>query len=1034
NPHGIIFGPNASLNIGGSFVASTANSIRFADGTEFSATNPQATPLLTVSVPIGLQFGSNPGDIVNQSQASLNGSLNSNNQPAGLQVPSGNTLALVGGNISLNNGNLTAAGGRIELGSVETGLVNLTQTPQGYYTLGYAGIQNGRDLQLSGAATVDASGMGGGAIQLRGRNINLTGNAQIFSTTQGALTGGNLTVDATESVNLSGSNTRLFTATLGAGSAGNLTLTTRGLRVEGGAAILSQTAGTGTGGDVTINTAESVNLGGNNTQLFTVTSGNGSAGNLKLTTRSLRVEGGAVIFSGTLGTGTGGDVTVDAAESVNLSGNNTELVTFTSGNGSGGNLQLTTRSLGVEGGAVIFSTTLRTGTGGNLTVDAAESVNVSGDNTQLSTTTSGTGSAGNLTLATRNLTVASGAVIATYSRGQGRAGDLLVTAADAVELSGTRANGQPSGLFAQVSGNATVNGGKLTIETGKLRVLGGAQISASTLGDGITGNVDILAKDISLDGIRSVVSNTSGASSAPTFSIRLNEQNRPIVTLEPFQGTIFANAKGNSGNINITIDSLSITNGAQLSTNTYGQGNAGNISVSTRNALFSGTGINGSSSGAFSAVQSGASGNGGGISITADQLTVEKGAQLVASTSGNGNAGNIRIDGNEISFNGVSGNTPSGAFSAVASGGQGKGGNVNITTGSLSVTNGAQVSANTNTGGQGDAGSININARDTVLIDGSAGNRFPSSISSAVETGAVGNGGNLEINAQRLNIFDGAVGTVSNLGNANRNAGNLQLKANFITLDTGTLTADSASGQGGNITLKANNLLLTRRHSLISNTSGTTQASGNEGNFTLNSKFLVAPPRENSDIFTDAFNGRGGKINITASEGVFGFVVRTQQDLERLLGTTDPNPQRLPTNDIAAFSQNNPTIISPDIDPSRGLVVLPTVMEQTPKLVSSNCNAFNETTGGNQFTITGRSGLPPSPDEPLTSDVLWSDTRLPVTTVQHQQKIHAAKPKPQPIAIIPATSWVLNDKGEVMLISSVSNASTLNTPTSCSVK
>ena len=114
---------------------------------------------------------------------------------------------------------------------------------------------------------------------------------------------------------------------------------------------------------------------------------------------------------------------------------------------------------------------------------------------------------------------------------------------------------------------------------------------------------------------------------------------------------------------------------------------------------------------------------------------------------------------------------------------------------------------------------------------------------------------------------------------------------------------------------------------------------------------------------------------------------------------------------------------------------MPTVTENTPKLVSSSCAAFDEKSGGSNFAVTGRGGLPPNPDEPLTSDVVWTDTRLPATTIQqHQHKTHAAKPKPKPIAIIPATGWVLNDKGEVTLILSTTNATSSPTPTGCPVR
>jgi large exoprotein involved in heme utilization and adhesion len=243
-------------------------------------------------------------------------------------------------------------------------------------------------------------------------------------------------------------------------------------------------------------------------------------------------------------------------------------------------------------------------------------------------------------------------------------------------------------------------------------------------------------------------------------------------------------------------------------------------------------------------------------------------------------------------------------------------------------------------------------------------------------------------------------------------AGNLSIVAGSIRLNNGgILNADTKAGQG-NIDLRSGNLILSRTSNI------TTNATGNNiigGNIKIDTDILAAV--ENSKISVDSVDFRGGQVEINA-QGIF----------------------RLSDSSITARGVNqqlNGTveIKTPDLDPTRSLVILPTITENTPKLVSSSCSTFNEVSGGSQFTITGRGGLPPSPDEPLTTEALWTDTRLPVNTAkQHQNKTHPVKPKHQSIAIIPATGWALNNKGEVTLISTATNATSANVPTHCSVR
>lgn len=149
-------------------------------------------------MPIGLQFGGAAAGI----------SVNS----SGLEVQPGKTLALVGGDVTLSardlaasvKANLSAPGGRIELGSVaENSLVNLTSTDQGW-NLGYGGVQNFKDILLSQGAFVDASGEGGGDVQVQGRRVTIQDGAAIAANTEGSQPGGTLAVRASDSVELSG--------------------------------------------------------------------------------------------------------------------------------------------------------------------------------------------------------------------------------------------------------------------------------------------------------------------------------------------------------------------------------------------------------------------------------------------------------------------------------------------------------------------------------------------------------------------------------------------------------------------------------------------------------------------------------------------------------------------------------------------------------------------------------------------------------------------------------------------------------------
>ncbi|MEB3827571.1 two-partner secretion domain-containing protein [Phormidium sp. CCY1219] len=488
NPNGVIFGPNASLEIGGSVVVSSADRLLFADGTEFSARDGSAPPLLTLSVPVGLQFGANPGPIVNQSVANPDETLGG--VPRGLQVGANRTLALVGGEVRLSGGFLTPPGGRVELGSVAgNSEVRLNSIPSGF-ALSYDPGSNFRDITLSGGATIDVTdrspGGGSGAVQVQGRHVRLLEGSQIASFTDGSVSAGPIAIAASESVELIGTGTRgsvvlptnIATTTVGDANAADLRITTKRAIVRDGAGIFTSSVAfptqnpQGGAGNLTIHASESVEIRGDAEDLPSTleveTRTDGDAGGLEIFTGRLMVREGGKISASTRGSGRGGTIAIFASESVDISGS-------PSVNPAPADGAIATSSL-IPGRIEALSE--GAGDAGNLRLET-DRLRIA-DGGQVAVSATATGAAGNLEIHARDLQLDRGGTLSAESAA-GTRGSIRLQARD-IEL---RRN---SSITTTATG--TASGGNVTFTTGTLTAVQNSQILANAI-QGAGGNIQI---------------------------------------------------------------------------------------------------------------------------------------------------------------------------------------------------------------------------------------------------------------------------------------------------------------------------------------------------------------------------------------------------------------------------------------------------------------------------------------------------------------------------------------------------------------
>ena len=889
NPAGFLFGPNATVNVGGMVAFTSADYLNLTDNARFNAIpNAGADALLTALPVASFGFlGSNPGAITVQGSQ--------------FSVTDGQSISLVGGNIVIESGTpeggttqparLMAPGGQINLASVASpGEVSAGDfIPTSGMTMD--------NIALSQGAILDVSGDGGGTVRIRGGQFIMDQAAVIANTTgvdDGAPTA--ISVNVTGGVLLNNQSALVAQAT-NAGRGGDIEITGRTIDVAGTSVVYTASTDSGSPGNITVTASESISVRGadqfgNPSEILSDSLFMASTGSIALRSPLITLEMGAVetrmfgfgtgaragdimidttnlnlLSGGMIRTTSGsdiapsGNISITAGEAVNLIGTNdfntTSNITNENTNGGTGNISIQTGTL-----TLIDQSRINSQTWFDADPAAANQakISVTADSIMLST-----GSridvggffsdTGRLDLSAQNLTMSGVSAITTLSNASGASGPILINVQDLAVTEGSQ--------IVSSSGQGFGRGGDITVNaTGSVLVTGqGTDPFGGTVASGIfsntfggfedpslTGN----AGNISITGHSIEVSNGARVDSSSQFFALGNAGNIDLMapTITVNGGTISTSTEfaGQAGTITLHADTVTLSNNGQLASSSIVRqtpffegeviplptGNAGTVTIqglasSAQSAL-----IDGSGSGIFTDTQG--TGAGGNIFVNANSVTLQNGGTLSASSSGTGNAGNISILADQVSLTNLS-------------------------------------KVNTSTSGEGAGGSIHVSAEDTI----SAVDSFISANSNSTGPGA-GNGGQVILNAPTIDVVGGDISTLT-VGSGN--AGDIQIQAGTFRLGAsenafGLVEATtSGSGHGGNISIlgiegpgsRANDVILSDFSSLRSET--LTDGAGTAGNITVDTVRLTLT--EGSEITTASHlnsPGNAGNVTLDANESV----------------------------------------------------------------------------------------------------------------------------------------------------------------------
>ena len=730
NPAGIVFGENASLNIGGSFFATTAESLVFGDGREFSAIEPQEAPLLTINITPGLQYGANPLPI--------------NISGASLAVNSGQSISLLGGDVVINNSTIAVPGGNLQIAAISANnSLNFNQDS----TIDASTTENFQNIQLDQQTSLNISGVNNGLVTLLGNNITIANESQIIADALENSPAGGITIQATETFSLD-SNSLLSATTTNIGNTGIINITGNSVAIEE-SSLDNFTNGAGNSGGINITASDSFTM--QNSAMNAGTSGEGEAGEINYTAETILIDS-SIFENGTTSSGNGGDINIFAN---NFNVAQTDFGSGTSSSGNGGNIHIFADSFIVTQ-ANFGNGATSSGNSGNINITAK---NITVNQGGFGASTSSSGNGGDISIFADNLTMnQTGFGNDTTSSGNGGIINLIIANELLLEQSGFGSNTsgssrggtiniQASTFTMNQSGfasdtNGSGDGGEINLNVGTF-VMNQSGFSSNTIGIGNSGEINLNVGTFVMNQ-SGFSSNTIGIGNGGEINLNVGtfvmnqsnfnsntigvgnggEMNLNVDTFTMNESSFSSNTtdNGNGGEINLNVDTL-LMKDSNFSANTEGAGDAGNILVNASEITLrdSDSGIN-----AFSQT----SGAAGSVKINTNTLSVGDGARISVSNTGTGDAGNLNINADTIFLD-----TQGSLQAQVIAGSQG---NINLTSSFLLLRHNSRIT--TNAGDIADGGNINIDTANLVILENS------NITANAIQ----GQGGNIFINTQGL--------------------------------------------------------------------------------------------------------------------------------------------------------------------------------------------------------------------------------------------------------------------------------------------